>query len=80
MLASGLNFGLSMHLQPYFVYASSEELGESAHMRRLAWAFVARKYDEYQNCHVLARILLLDILRGFPMSGIQQASFLMFLI
>ena len=38
----GLNFGLSLHLQPCFVYASREGSGESAHMRRLARSFTAR--------------------------------------
>ena len=33
--ARGLKFDLSPHLYPYFVYASSETSGESAHMRRL---------------------------------------------
>ena len=45
----GLKFGLSLHLYPYFLYASSEGSGESAHMRRLAWAFTARWYDKYRN-------------------------------
>ena len=31
-----LYFGLSLHLHPYFVYASSQVSGKSAHMRRLA--------------------------------------------
>ena len=31
--------GLSLHLNPYFVYASSEGSGESAHVRKLAEAF-----------------------------------------
>ena len=30
--ARGLNFGLSLRLRPNFVYASSEDPGESAHM------------------------------------------------
>ena len=34
--ARGLNFGPRLHLHPYFVYASSEGSGESAHMHRLA--------------------------------------------
>ena len=34
--ARDLNFGLSLHLHPYFVCASSEGSGESAHVRRLA--------------------------------------------
>ena len=39
--ARDINFVLSLHLQPYFVYAISVGSGESAHMRRLAWAFAA---------------------------------------
>ena len=35
-VARGLNFGLSPHLHPYFVYTSSEGSGESANLRRLA--------------------------------------------
>ena len=35
-LARVLNFSLSIHLYSYFVYASSEGSGESAHARRLA--------------------------------------------
>ena len=34
--ARNLNFGLSLHLNPNFVYASSNGSGESVHMRRLA--------------------------------------------
>ena len=40
--AKGINFGLVLHLRPYFVYASSEGSGKSAHMRRLTWVFAAR--------------------------------------
>ena len=47
--ARGLYFGLSLHLHPYFMYASSEGSGESAHMRRLAWAFAARWRDKYRK-------------------------------
>ena len=31
----GLNFGPSLHLHPYFMYARSKDSGETAHMRRL---------------------------------------------
>ena len=31
----GLNFGLSLHLHPYFVYASSGSSGKSAHLGML---------------------------------------------
>ena len=34
-MARGLKFDPGLHLYPYFVYASSETSGESAHMRRL---------------------------------------------
>ena len=40
--ANGLKLGMSLHLYAYFMYASSEGSGESAHMmRRLACAFAA---------------------------------------
>ena len=44
--AWGSKFSLSMHLHPFYVYASSEGYDESAHMRRLALAFVARRSDK----------------------------------
>ena len=31
-----LNYGFGLHLHPYFVYASSDGSGESAHLRRHA--------------------------------------------
>ena len=31
-----LNFGLSIYLHPYLVYASSEDSGEPVHLHRLA--------------------------------------------
>ena len=43
----GLNGGLSFYLHPHFVYASSEDSGESANMRRLARIFAARRCDKY---------------------------------
>ena len=39
--ARALKFGQNLYLPPYFVHASSEGFGESAHMRRLSWAFAA---------------------------------------
>ena len=35
-----LNVGLSLHLHPYFVNASSEGSGKSAHLHRLIWALL----------------------------------------
>ena len=35
------DLGLSLILHPHIVYASSGCSGESAHLRRLAWAFIA---------------------------------------
>ena len=35
MLARGQNFGLSLHLHPCLIYASTESSGESAYMCRL---------------------------------------------
>ena len=34
--ARGLNFNQSLHLHPYFKYASSKGSGECGHLRRLA--------------------------------------------
>ena len=48
-VALGLNVHLSLHLHPYFVYASSKGSGETAHLRRLTWALVARQCDTYQK-------------------------------
>ena len=47
--ASGINFGLSLHVLLYFVYASREGSGKTAHMCRLARAFPACRCDKYQN-------------------------------
>ena len=41
--ASVLNFGLSFHIHPSFVHASSKGSGESVDLRRLAKAFVTRQ-------------------------------------
>ena len=35
----GLNFGMHFNLHPYFVYASIEGYGKSAHIHKLACAF-----------------------------------------
>ena len=42
-------FGRSLILLPYFMCANSEGSGETARMRRLAWAFAGRLYDKYHN-------------------------------
>ena len=43
-----LQFGTSLYIHTYFVYASSEESGESAHVRRLTIPFVARQCGKNQ--------------------------------
>ena len=48
--ARGLNFGLSLHLHPYFVCASSKCSGKYVHLRRLAWAFIAHWCDWLIYC------------------------------
>ena len=45
----GLNFGLSLHQHPYFVYMSSEGSGESAHMLKLRRILAAHWCDKYWN-------------------------------
>ena len=42
----GRIFGVCLHLHPVFVYTCIEGPGESAHLSRLACAFVARRCDE----------------------------------
>ena len=39
----------TLRLLPYFMCANSEGSGETARMRRLAWAFAARLCDKYHN-------------------------------
>ena len=47
--ATGLNFGQSLHLHPYFGYTRREGSGESALLRRLVQAFVAQLKDKFQK-------------------------------
>ena len=44
-----LIFGRTLRLLPYFMCANSEGSGETAWMRRLAWAFAGRLCDKYHN-------------------------------
>ena len=44
-----LIFGRTLCLLPYFMCANSEGSGETARMRRLAWAFAGRLCDKYHN-------------------------------
>ena len=44
-----LIFGLTLRLLPYFMFANSNGFGETARMRRLAWAFAGRLCDKYHN-------------------------------
>ena len=50
-------FCRTLRLLPYFMCANSEGSGETARMRKLAWAFVGRICDKYHNLmswHILA--------------------------
>ena len=47
--ARGINISLSLHLYPYSMFASSECSVGSAHLHRLALAFVYRQCDYYHN-------------------------------
>ena len=42
-------FVRTLRLLPYFMCANSEGSGETARMRRLAWAFAGRLCDKYHN-------------------------------
>ena len=55
--AKDLNIGKILYWHTYFMYASSECSGESAHVRRLAWAFVAQQRYKYQNLKCWLKIL-----------------------
>ena len=44
-----LFFGWTLRLLPYFMCANSEGSGETARMRRLAWAFAGRLCAKYYN-------------------------------
>ena len=45
----GLRFGQCLYLYPICVYASNEDAYESAHLCRLAGAFIGQKCDKYQH-------------------------------
>ena len=47
----GLHFGLSLHLKPYFVHASSEEAGKYT---QTGLNLAARQCDKYQNLVYIA--------------------------
>ena len=53
----GLNFGLNLYLHLYFVYACSVGCGESAHLRKLAGAFIAKKMRHVPKFNVLSHII-----------------------
>ena len=44
-----LNFGLCLHLYPYYESSSGEVSGETAQVHNLVRAFAARICDTYQN-------------------------------
>ena len=46
--ARGLNFGLSLHLHPYFVYAVSEDCGEGADSPK-HWLLNIAKGESFQD-------------------------------
>ena len=52
--AKGLNFGPSIHLQPYFVYVNRVGSGKSAHMCRYARAFADHRCDK---SHALGHLM-----------------------
>ena len=55
--ASGLNFGQSFCVHPYFVYASREISVDSVHMSRLTCSFAVHQCDKYLNlvCWLILR-------------------------
>ena len=45
----GLEFGLRLHREPVFVYASNKGFGESVQLSRVACVFVSRICNSLQN-------------------------------
>ena len=58
----GLNFALSLHLCPYFVYASSKGSGETGHIIRLVHIFAA---ETSQSRSTLFSTLILNTCRCY---------------
>ena len=56
--ARDLAFCLKVPLESLLVWASSEDSGETARMRRLAWTFAARIGDKYQIRLTRSKIFL----------------------
>ena len=52
-----LNFGLNFYLHLYFVYACRVGFCESAHLLRLAGAFIAKKMQHVPKSYVLSQII-----------------------
>ena len=63
-----LIFCRTLRLLPYFMCANSEGSGETARMRRLAWAFAGRLCDKYHylmiwlNCFIGFALPCMDVL------------------
>ena len=55
-----LNFGLGLHLHPYFMHASSEGSDETAHVRSLVRALASRRCNKYHKlvCWSIYTILI----------------------
>ena len=58
-----LIFSWTLCLHPYFMCANSEGSGETARMRRLAWAFAGRLCDKYHN--LISWLIWVESNRGF---------------
>ena len=48
-----LMFGCTLRLLPYFMCTKSKGSGETARMRRLAWAIAGRICDKYHNLMIM---------------------------
>ena len=62
----------SKGLLSYFMCANSEGSGETARMRRLAWAFAGRHCDKYQN--VMSRLIYVFVLLFFRFKSSLSSS------
>ena len=67
-----LIFGRTLRLRPYFMCANSEGSGETARMRRIAWAFAGRLCDKYHNLMSWLKLNILCHMKPYLMKFISK--------
>ena len=71
-----LNFGLHLHLHPYFVYVSSEGSGESGHLDSPEYTLldVINTKISYTSCHIMISYRGARALTPNPTIAIQRCQ------